>query len=139
MKNLTGLAMVVIILMSCSASHVQTQSPYPQNGRYNDIQARRSFDYYPSANMYYDRSCNQYIYQRGRSWITSSFLPPGVYLDNSPRYPVYYYGPDVWRDNSLHQSRYYAQPQVVYGKQYEQHRYRVHERRYHDRDDRYNY
>ena len=92
-----------------------------------------------SANMYYDRSCNQYIYQRGRSWITSSFLPPGVYLDNSPRYPVYYYGPDVWKDNSLHQSRYYAQPQVVYGKQYEQHRYRVHERRYHDRDDRYNY
>lgn len=126
MKKLLAMATVVVVLLSCTTSRVSM--PYERNPNYS----QRSFYYYPSANVYYDGSCNNYLYQNGRSWVSASVLPRGYYIGNQPRYQVYYRGPEVWRDNDRHRNMYYRQPPVVYDDRYDGDRdhHRHHDQRY---------
>jgi hypothetical protein len=80
---------------------------------------QQSFYYYPNANVYYDVSCNRYIYNNGGSWLSVNVLPANIYLGNSPRFTVYHRGPQVWLDNAFHVRNYYRpaayrQPIVAY-------------------------
>lgn len=93
--------MLFFTLASCTTAHVQVEPGYHRH--------QQSFYYYPSANVYFDGSCNRYIYNNGGSWISASILPRGVYIENSPRYSVSYNGPEIWRDNDLHRKRYHEQ------------------------------
>ena len=128
MKYLITMVAVVAALISCSTSRVQTEPIYTYH---RDMQ---SFYYYPSANVYYDGSCNRYIYNHGGSWITTSILPVGVYIGNSPRYQVYYRGAEIWRDNQLHRNTYFRQPEVVYDRHNDNRRDWKGDRRHRGRD-----
>ena len=105
MKKLISVVTVVVMTMSCTTA--QAQPGYERNQDHNNDYAQQSFDYYPSANVYFDNSCNRYIYNNGRSWLSVNFLPFGFSIGNSPRYQVYSnYGSEIWRDNDMHRSKY---------------------------------
>ena len=125
MKNLLMVLTVIAVMTSCTTTRVQTQPGYES---YNRV--RQSFYYYPSANVYFDGSCNRYIYNRGGSWITASVLPSDIFIGNEKRYQVYYNGPEVWRDNQAHRNTYYRQPEVGYDRRYEDRRDRKRDGRY---------
>lgn len=123
MKILLGVITVITMASSCTTSHVQTE--YPDR----NYRSQQSFYYYPSANVYFDGSCNRYIYNNGRRWETAAYLPSGIYIGKEPRVMVYYNGADVWRNNQQHRNLYYRQPQVVYEKPYDNNRNKRWERR----------
>jgi hypothetical protein len=137
MKKIPGMFIMVAVLGLGTSACVETGytvRSYP---------APHSYYYYPSANVYFDGSCNRYIYQNGRSWVTASILPSGIFIGNEPRVQVYYNGPEVWRDNDRHRSLYYRQPAVVfydhnrYGE--EKHRNKERRREERERDHKRNY
>jgi hypothetical protein len=99
----------------------QYQQQYPQQAQYaqtNQYAQPQGYYYYPDANVYYNPTCNNYIYYNGASWLTVGVLPYNIRLGGLPRMMVYYRGPQVWLDNNIHRS-YYAnnyygrRPQVV--------------------------
>ena len=71
-------------------------------------QARVSYYYYPSSNVYYNISTGDYWYYNPGStaWITVRSLPSGITITRTPRYIVYYNGKDVWKDNASHKTKY---------------------------------
>jgi hypothetical protein len=81
----------------------QQQYTQPVDPQYSDQQ---SFDYYPDANVYYDNSCDRYIYYDGGAWITVNVLPQGISLFGLPRFRVFHRGPQVWLDNAFHRNYY---------------------------------
>ena len=114
MKQVIAVVAVAAILMSCSSSRVQSSDPYERNGGYGNNRVQLSFDFYPAANVYYDRGRSCYIYHDGRSWVSARSLPRNIYLNNSPRYQVYSQTPDIWRYNDQHRRTYYTAPQPQY-------------------------
>ena len=108
------MAGVITVLMSFSAGRVQSQPTYDRNddrydNRYNNgynNQSQRGFDFFPSANVYFDISFNRYWFMRGGTWASSPFLPPGIMINRNECQRVYYNGPDVWRDNNRHRDRW---------------------------------
>jgi hypothetical protein len=93
----------------------QQYAQQPVDPQYNDQQ---SFEYYPDANVYYDNSCNRYIYNNGGAWVTVNALPVGISLYGAPYYRVYHRGPQVWLDNAIHMRSFYrggGYRPVVYG------------------------
>ena len=110
MKKLISVVTVIAVIMSFTTTQVKAQSPYERNRDYNNDSRQQSFDYYPSSNVYYDGSCNRYIYNNGRSWLTVNFLPFGFSIGNSPHYQVYCNnGSEIWRDNDMHRNKYCRQ------------------------------
>jgi hypothetical protein len=81
----------------------EPQYTQPVDPQYSDQQ---SFDYYPDANVYYDNSCNRYIYYDGGAWLTVNVLPQGISLLGLPRFRVFHRGPQVWLDNAFHRNYY---------------------------------
>lgn len=69
---------------------------------------RMTFYYYPTQDVYYNVSGQNYIYYNPATsaWVTVKALPRGIVLTRSPRYTVYYNGTDVWKDNGLHKGKY---------------------------------
>ncbi len=61
---------------------------------------------YPEANVYYDPSCNNYIYNNGSSWLAVKILPRNIYSGISSRFVVHHNGPRVWMDNAIHMNAY---------------------------------
>ena len=78
-------------------------------------QARVTYYYYPSANVYYNVGTHQYVYYDPgvTTWTTVKTLPSGVTITRTPRYTVYYNGPDVWKDNAMHKTKYKVQRTTV--------------------------
>jgi hypothetical protein len=69
---------------------------------------RVKFYYYPSNNVYYDVSGNQYWYydEPTVKWMEVKTLPTTITLQKTPVYTVYYNGSDVWKDNDKHKAKY---------------------------------
>jgi hypothetical protein len=88
----------------------QNQSPQP-----NQYTNQQGYYYYPDANVYYDPTYNDYMYNNGSAWLTVNVLPYNIRLGGLPRFMVYHRGPQVWLDNGYH--RYY------YGYNYRFHAY----------------
>jgi hypothetical protein len=89
--------------------YTQPQQQYvqPQYTQPVDPQYDQSFDYYPDANVYYDNTCNRYIYNNGGAWLTVNVLPAGISLYGAPCYRVYHRGPQIWLDNAIHFRNFY--------------------------------
>jgi len=79
------------------------QVQYPQSNQYANQQ---SYYYYPDANVYYDPTYNDYMYNNGSAWLTVNVLPYNIRLGGLPRFMVYHRGPQVWLDNGYHRSYY---------------------------------
>jgi hypothetical protein len=93
--------------------YIQPQYTQPADPQYD-----QSFDYYPDANIYYDNTCNHYIYNNGGAWLTVNVLPAGISLYGAPCYRVYHRGPQVWLDNAINFRNFYrggGYRRVVYG------------------------
>lgn len=71
-------------------------------------QARVTYYYYPSSNVYYNIGTHDYwYYDPGTTaWVTVKTLPSGITITRAPKYTVYYNGPDVWKDNATHKTKY---------------------------------
>jgi hypothetical protein len=89
--------------------YTQPQQQYvqPQYTQPADPAYAQSFDYYPDANVYYDNTSNQYIYNNDGAWLTVNVLPSWISLYGSPCYRVYHRGPQVWLDNAIHFRTFY--------------------------------
>lgn len=140
------MAGVITVLMSCSAGRVQSQPAYDRyddrnNNGYNN-QSQRGFDFFPSANVYFDIGFNRYWYMRGGSWVSAPFLPPGIMINRNQCQRVYYNGSDVWRDNNRHRDRWCRNDNYGYnrGNDWDDDRYgnQRNDRRYDRRDGRWN-
>ena len=87
---------------------------------------QQGFYYYPDANVYFDPSCNRYIYNNDGAWLSVNVLPRGFYLGGA-RYMVYHRGPQVWLDNPIHIRNYYRggyRPAFAYAGGYRYNNYR---------------
>ena len=100
---------VAVFFIALNLVHAQfAEGRYPVN-QYAPQNDQQSFYYYPDANVYYDNSCQHYIYNNGAGWQTVNALPYGLLPAASSRVLVYHNGPKVWLDNSMHRDNYYAQ------------------------------
>ena len=82
------------------------------------VTQRVRFYYYPSSNVYYNVSTQEYwYYDNGTTnWVEVKTLPTTIIITKTPRYTVYYNGADVWKDNAVHQKKYKAKKVVTTGK-----------------------
>ena len=65
--------------------------------------------YYPSENVYYNETTQDYWYWDAPTsgWISVKTLPSGIVLkSNAPRHEVVYTGSDVWKENKMHLKKY---------------------------------
>ena len=81
---------------------------------------QQGYYYYPDANVYYDPTYNDYMYNNGSAWLTVNVLPYNIRLGGLPRFMVYHRGPQVWLDNRIHRGYYFANrgrfgPQARFG------------------------
>src|ERR1700757_5246421 len=110
-KMIAGIAKVFASLTTASAQsypnnsndqsayqdqqYTQTQTQPQQFAQPNQYQAapdvqQQGYYYYPDANVYYDPSCNHYIYNDGYGWLTVNVLPFNIRIGNLPRFMVYH-------------------------------------------------
>jgi len=87
-------------------SYNQPQQYYSEPAPVPAPNYQQSFYYYPDANVYFDLSCNRYIYFDGNAWLYANTLPTGIFIGRSPRFLVYHNGPRVWMDNAIHINNY---------------------------------
>ena len=66
------------------------------------------FYYYPSSNIYYNVSSEDYWYYDDVSatWTQVKTLPTTITLTKTPVYTVYYNGEEVWKENAVHMKKY---------------------------------
>jgi hypothetical protein len=98
-RIIVSLMLVVGLGLSIQATAQQTQT---------QTQTRVRYYYYPSSNVYYNPTENEYWYYDDASsqWQYVQNLPTTIKMTKTPRYTVYYNGEDVWKDNTMHQRKY---------------------------------
>ena len=96
-------ALSLLIGLACSTQVI---------GQVNQMQSteRVRFYYYPSSNVYYNPTTNEYWYydKPTTKWVEVTTLPTTITVTKTPRYTIYYKGEDVWKDNAMHQKKYKA-------------------------------
>jgi hypothetical protein len=77
------------------------------NAQATKSQKKRKFYYYPSSDVYFDVSTNEYAYDSSGTWVYVQTLPETIVLgDNPGKVVVYHDTPDVWADNKIHKVKY---------------------------------
>jgi len=106
-KIVMAIALVFALGSTLTLSAQQpTPQPQPQPTQPQDQQVK--FYYYPSSNVYFNPSSEQYWYydEPNVKWIEVKTLPETITLEKTPVVTVYYNGDDVWKDNAMHQKKY---------------------------------
>src|SRR5437588_256813 len=75
----------------------------------HDAQAqkhKKSYRYYPEANVYYNNETHQYAYSDNGNWSYRKDLPRDVRVNRRSYVTVYGDQDDIWRDNQAHREKY---------------------------------
>src|SRR2546421_7736410 len=67
---------------------------------------KKSFRYYPEANVYYNSETHQYAYQDNGNWGYKRNLPSDVTINRRSYVTVYGDQDDIWRENQAHREKY---------------------------------
>lgn len=91
-----------------SQQYTQQAAPVQQTQQPVQYANQQGYYYYPDANVYYDPTYNDYMYNNGSAWLTVNVLPYNIRLGGLPRFMVYHRGPQVWLDNGFHRANYFG-------------------------------
>ncbi|MFC4230944.1 hypothetical protein ACFOW1_03515 [Parasediminibacterium paludis] len=75
---------------------------------------RRSYYYYPQANVYFNPIAHNYCYARNGAWITVNTLPRDIYLDQNYQEVYCNDNEDIWAYNRAHIDCYRPAPRPIY-------------------------
>jgi hypothetical protein len=68
-----------------------------------------SFDYYPKANVYYNKTNHSYAFlSEDGSWQVAEHLPSAIPLEQDKKVALTNASPDIWKDNERHRMVYAA-------------------------------
>lgn len=100
--------LVVGLGVFCSAAMAQNTKTTTTTTTTSHSAHTMRFYYYPSSNVYYDPTNNDYWYWDTASsqWTSAAELPTTVHLVKTNRVTVYHNDADVWKDNAEHLKKY---------------------------------
>src|SRR5438105_1255945 len=67
---------------------------------------KKSYRYYPEANVYYNNETHQYAYSDNGNWGYQKNLPKDVRVNRRSYVTVYGDQDDIWRNNQMHREKY---------------------------------
>ena len=97
-----------ILILLCFSLAMFSKNASAQQSDTSATKHQMKFYYYPSLNIYYDPTAEDYWYydESNSNWTSVKQLPSSVTLVRSPRYLVYHNDADIWKDNAEHLKKF---------------------------------